>query len=234
MKKLAINTLVWKNISTYRWTLNISEAIYDYEKYELKEYSQLNWTSWYIKLEDEKDLIPINDIEIDYELIEWYEDELDIFDEYFEERIKENIPDLKEKLKKYWLSFNWFSYYKPMYYNFEDDELLLEYEIDDEKIDDELKPYIQNYIDNIRVESYDWYISFEPSKIEDIDKSDYAFLYAILDKENLIEPFKQSIDEAIEDFYESYYEYYYTVYYYERKKYRLSEDDNWYFLKLED
>ena len=234
MKKLAINNLLKKSISTYRWTLDLYDSIYTYEVENLRDLSQLNWTSWYIKLSDEDELVVINDIIVENELIEWYDDELDIFDEYFEERIKQELPDLKEKLSKYWISFKWFSYYKPKYYNFEDDELLINYEIENDEIDEELKPYIQNYIDNIRVKSYDWYISFEPSKIEDIDKSDYAFLYAILDKENLIEPFKQIIDSSIEDCYEDYYEYFYTYYMYNWKKYRLSEDDNWYFLKLED
>lgn len=220
---IALNNLLKINLSTYYWSLYLWDVIYDNLKEELREASRDNWTLWYIKVEDEEDDIPINDIENDYER-EDNKEERDFFLEFFEDRLKEFEPDFEKKFKKYGVKNIHFWYYKPMYYNYENDELSFWYEYDDKPIDESLKPYIQNYIDNILIRSYDWYCSFEPTNIDRVDKSDYSFIYAILDKENMIENIKKAINEALEDFYESHYELYRWFYQYNSKEYQLIRD----------
>jgi hypothetical protein len=84
------------------------------------------------------------------------------------------------------------SYRSPQYYNYENDELEIHLSEDQLEDDDlpprqalnpELEVLVQKYIDEVRIPSYDGYCSFEPTDVNKVDRADYAFLWAVLQKE---------------------------------------------------
>ena len=226
---IAINTLLKKSISTYYWSLNFDDIIYDDIQNELDENTRYNWNRWFIHIDWYDDLIELKNIWIDFDYID---NTLKIFLEFFKDKINDRIPNLKEIFSKYWIYWIEYDYRSPTYYNYSDDELSFKYYYDDKKIDKELIPYIKNYIDNIMVKSYDWYCSFEKTNIDEIDKSEYSFIYAILDKENLIDSFKYAIDDSIELTYDCYYENFTSYFHYNSKEYIMDcNDEYWYYLK---
>lgn len=213
---LALNQITKQSISSYWWALNIGELAYDSVMEDFHEY-----------FGDEVDIdwkkVQLKDCDFDFDYIQ----NLDEYEsDIFEQKIFEYIPDFDKKLEKYGLYYNWISIWKPKYYNYNDDELSIHLWFDENESDiipDELNPIIQDYIDNIRIKSYDGYCSFEPSKIDEVDKSDYCYLYAVLQKEWIFEDVKEAIDEAMEDILSQYYELYENPKLYYDWKYYKSE-----------
>lgn len=216
---LAINNITRQSISSYWWTLDLSESIYELVKedfYEnFGENVKIGWKK--VKLSD-------CDFDFDYidDLIEYQKD-------IFQNKVFQYIPDFCERLSKYGLFFKEFSIWKPKYYNYNDDELLIHFWYDENKDwmkeNPELINIIQDYIDNIRIRSYDWYCSFESSNINEVDQSDYCYMYAVLVKEWILDDVKEAIKDAIEDIWSEYYELYQNPTLYYNWKYYKSEWD---------
>ena len=198
---LALNQITKQSISSYWWTLDFSDCIYELVKEDFGEVFGDEVKIWWKKVQ-------LKDCDFDFDYIE----NLDEYEsDIFEKKIFEYIPDFDKKLEKWWLYYVWLSIWKPQFYNYNDDELSIHLWFDESEVDnipDELKPIIQDYIDNIRIKSYDGYCSFEPSKIDEVDKSDYCYLYAVLQKEWIFEDVKEAINDAIEDISSNYYELY--------------------------
>lgn len=176
MAKLAINQILDTSISSYHWPLDVWDLIGDYWENDLREIE----TDGKVKL-DSGELVETKDIDSDFLLV----------DDYVEQEAKTLADALDlDCLKKYGIDIKGFEIWKPKYYNFEDDELLMEFETEGgdwkEKYP-ELIPYVKDYIENVRQKSRDGYISFEPDKVEDVKMDDFAYIRAILKKEDMLE-----------------------------------------------
>ena len=220
MKELAsisLSGLAKKSVCTYWWGLPIYEYLWDTVRNDLDE----------IKTDDNKinvewiGLVDFDDVEIDYE----YDD--DIWD-FIIEKFNDNVDTekLAEALKKYGVKFDRLRFYKnPWAYNYAWDSLDMVYEYDDdikwqEKYPD-LIPYVKEYIDNVRVKSYDWYCSFEPTSIDRVEYNDTTLIWAILKKEWIdLEEVGKQIEDWVYDILEACYEY-------DRSKIYLSKWDDW-------
>lgn len=223
-RQVAVNHFTWQSISEYRGPLNLAESYYDMLGDDLRDIEDENWQ---VKVGDK--LVDRKEINYDF----YYDDNYkEVQAKTFGEEIEGNIPNLKEILSKYGLTLDYWKIWQPREYNFEDDELLMEYSYDDtidwrEKYP-ELIPAVQYYIDEVRQKSRDGYISFEPTKVEDVEMDDSVYVYAIFYKEDLLHWLKQWIDDwiyainetAFENLNESWYEYSWHRYYldYNEKK----------------
>lgn len=177
-----------------------------------------------------------NDVRIDYDYDEH------IFD-YINECFRDNVETdkLKEVLAKYGIVFHKVDFYKHKgEYNFAWDTLDMQYEYDDNiKWQDkypELIPYVKNYIDNVRRKSCDWYVSFEPTTIDEVEQNDTTYIYAILDKEWMLEEVRQTVQDWLEDCYErGYWDYdtsnVYLYNYDDKEKYDM---DTRYYVDVQD
>lgn len=221
-RQVAVNHFTEQSISEYRWPLNLAESYYDMLEQDLRDIEDENWM---VKVGDK--LIDSKEIDYDFNFDDNYKQ---VQAETFWKEIEWSIPNLKEILAKYGITLDYWKIWQPREYNFEDDELLMEYSFDDtidwrEKYP-ELIPAVQYYIDNVRVKSYDGYVSFEPSEVEMVEMDDSAYVYAIFYKEWLLDDLKQGIEDGIytinecafENLNDSWYEY-------DWKKYHLSLDE---------
>jgi len=177
MTAINLSSLLKVSVSTYEGGSLSSDSVYESMKQDLDDCGI-------------KDFFDKNDVD------EWLDFEglkKDIAS-YFQDELEKDILEvhwitMKDFWAKYDIDYEWFHFYTPKEYNFESDSLdiKLQLKIDDEewkkKWMPELKEYIQRYIDDIRVDSYDWYMSFEPNKAEDCEWDDYAVIWAILRKE---------------------------------------------------
>lgn len=213
--KIAINQLLGVSISSYRWPLNLSELIYDYIDEDL----------YYISTRDKKTkvsnkYVDMSEINSDFEYTDNYRNEIG-------DELAKSL-DLS-CLEKYGITIEWYEMRSPKYYNFEDDELLMEFEVSewDRKTQyPDLIPYVQDYIDNVRVKSYDGYMSFEPDKLDEVDKTDYAYIYAILKKEDMLDNNKYRLEQTRDTIMENCLEYIGKVRYkYNGRKYRLDYEN---------
>lgn len=213
--KIAINQLLGVSISSYRWPLNLSELIYDYIDEDL----------YYISTRDKKTkvsnkYVDMSEINSDFEYTDNYRNEIG-------DELAKSL-DLS-CLEKYGITIEWYEMRSPKYYNFEDDELLLKFDVSewDRKTQyPDLIPYVQDYIDNVRVKSYDGYMSFEPDKLDEVDKTDYAYIYAILKKEDMLDNNKYRLESGVQDVMENCREYIWNVRYrYNGRKYLLDYEN---------
>jgi len=127
-------------------------------------------------------------------------DYLDMFIE------KVDIEAIKKALKKYGLKYNGFVFFSPKFYNYDTDSIDIKYEVvdDDLKHFKQLDDFITLYLTEERQGSSDGYMSIEPQYNKDVEKDDYAYLWAILKSENLIDDIVFAItdcEEAIRDIY---------------------------------
>lgn len=186
MTNLALSNVLKVDVSTYEnWSM---DTVYEQMGYDLEECRTIK---------DGKEMIAVQwlgDVEIDEVNCE---DWLD-FDN-FKKELAKSIQDaleyeveivmkttLKDVFKKYGMEYNGMNFYTPKAYNYENDSLDIRLECIDSDWSIEkygLRELVEQYIENERQESYDWYMSFEPSKIEDVDWDNYAVLWAILHKE---------------------------------------------------
>lgn len=105
--------------------------------------------------------------------------------------------DLQCMFANYGMKYNGMNFYTPKTYNFESDSLDIRLKLVDDNWSLEkykLTELVQEYIDTQRKESCDWYMSFEPRKIDEMERDDYAVLRAILKKEWVMDYIKESID----------------------------------------
>ena len=212
--KIAINQILGVSISSYRWPLQLTDYIDDMICEDLYEISKNNKVKILNRYVDRS--------KIDYDFT--------FVDNMLENQslVLTNSLDLS-CLKKYWITINGYEIRKPRFYNFEDDELLINFETSDwdwRKQYPDLIPFVQEYIDNVRQKSRDGYISFEPDKIEDVEKWDYAYIRAVLKKEDMLDNNKYWLEEWINDIVEQYYEYVDDVRYeYRWRKFKLDYDN---------
>lgn len=221
---ISISDLVKVNVCTYWGWLNI---IFD------DLWSMLQEDLENIKTEDNKinvewiGMVDFDDVRIDYQ----YSD--DIWN-YINGCFSDNVATdkLKEVLAKYGIVFDKVKFYKHKWeYNFAWDTLDMWYEYDDnikwqEKYP-ELIPYVKNYIDNVRRKSCDWYVSFEPTTIDEVEQNDTTYIYAILDKEWMLDEVKKTVEDWLMECYErGYWDYdtskVYLYNYEDKEKYDMS------------
>lgn len=191
---ISLSWLVGVSVCTYwGWLEPIVENFGRYLEEDLKEITnednkvEVEWAG----------LINYDDIYIDYN----YDEHLyDYFTECFRDTIESD--KLKEALAKYGIIFHRVEFYKHKWeYNYATDSLDMLYEYDyetkwQEKCTD-LIPYVRNYIDNVRKKSCDWYVSFEPTTIDEVEMNDTAYIYAIFDKEWLFDGVKESVQDWV-------------------------------------
>ena len=191
---LSLSSILKVWVSTYE---NPSmDTVYDqmgYDLDELKDDQGMIMVQWLWK-------VKVDDVDCD----DWLD--FDGFKkdvaEYFETELKQ--VDLKSIFARYGLDYTGISFYTPKYYNYEGDSLdihlkTLQEEYDLEKMG--LIPFIEEYIENIRQESYDWYCSFEPTTIDKVDVDDYCTLWAILKKEWVYDELKEIMQWCVEEWY---------------------------------
>lgn len=107
---------------------------------------------------------------------------------------------IETEFKKHGLKVEGFSFYMPQSYNYRGDSVDVSYTVEDETIAPELLPRIKEYLDNHKEPSCDGYMSLEPSTVEEVDKTDYAFIWSILDEDtmkDLLEDFVEAAQELI-------------------------------------
>lgn len=194
--KIALNQLLGVSVCSYWWPLNLADNIYESAKRDLEECSENKQIS--VETLEGTQKANIDEIEIDRDYIPECE-----LKKLVAEYLTDDFDDekLTKALKKYWIIKKGYSIRKPKFYNYEQDSLDLEIECEEGNRREqypELIPFVKKYIDEIRVPSYDGYCSFEPTTIEEVDKSDYAYIRAILEKENLIEELKSDLESGIE------------------------------------
>ena len=202
---ISISDLVKVSVCTYWWGLR---SLFEDLMWEELEERLDSITTEDNKVEvDWIGMVDRDEIHIDYDY------DAHIFD-YINECFRDNVETdkLKEVLAKYGIVFHRVDFYKHKgAYNFAWDTLDMLYEYDDtikwKNKYPELIPYVKNYIDNVRRKSCDWYVSFEPTTIEEVEQNDTTYIYAILDKEWMLEEVKQTVEGWLEDCYEERWDY---------------------------
>lgn len=222
---LALNQVCRVSVSTYNGVISddwIREMAEDDLKSLVDKKNKIKLKKdWKTKKVDIKDI----SIDVDYESWDTIRKE---FAECFRWNIEKVVEQyhnttLAEVLKRYGLLYHGMNFWMPKYYNYEDDELwivLTEDQLEDDDlpprqvINPELIPYVEDYIENVRVASYDGYHSFEPTNVDSVGRLDYAYLWAILQKEWLYNDIQQQIvdccdicGEILRDYTTVYYEY---------------------------
>lgn len=204
-RTIELSTLLKKSVSTYNWPLDFNDCIYEMWEEDLEErtqywqrYYEKDWKKIYVNQEDLKNVE--YDRDVDFEGVKiWIAETI--------WREIEKTVNLNEVFSKYWITYVWNSFYTPHYYNFDDDsyDITLDYNWDLDWRDflEEywLEDLVQKYIDEVRIPSYDWYCSFEPTDLDDVSRDDYCTIRAILQKENVFEDLQQAIDDVIMDWY---------------------------------
>ena len=165
-------------------------------------------TEWNAKVRDEIEVQWIWRVDRDYIKCEWNLDW-----ENFKKDVAacmawalKKAVDLKTIFAKYGLEYTGMSFYTPQFYNYENDslEIKLKTTEDTNKFDVDkywLRELIEEYIENVRQESYDWYMSLEPTSIEKVEFDDYCTIWAILKKENIFDNLKQGLEDFMKDWY---------------------------------
>ena len=202
---IELSTLLKVSVSTYYWPFDYNDCIYEMWKEDLEERTQY-WQRYY-----EKDWKKIYVNQEDFRNVE-YDRDVDFWNIkiWIAEMIWNEIDktvNLEEVFWKYWIKYVWNEFYTPHYYNFDDDsyDICLAYDWDLDWIEflDKywLTELVQQYINEVRTPSYDWYMSFEPTNLEEVTRSDYCTIRAILQKEWIFEDLKDAINDVIMDWY---------------------------------
>lgn len=188
-----LSNLLRVGVSTYTdWPLD-STDIYECMRQDLDE-------CWIENFFDTWDI----DEWLDFE---WFKKDLW---EYLQRELESEV-DLKTLFEKYDIEYDWMRFYTPQYYNYENDSLdiKLDFKLENDewlaKHFDWLKELVKEYIEKIRVESYDWYTSFEPSKLDDVKASDYCVIWAILKKEWVFDKLKVALQNCVDKWVSSIY-----------------------------
>lgn len=203
---IELSTLLKKNVSTYTWwCFDFDDCLYENWKEDIRYYIEEGQKP-YIMKDDKKvylDDEAISHIEYDYD-VDF--DNLKIWiAETIGSRIAEEI-NLEEIFAKYWIVYVWNGFYTPKYYNFDNDSYDIQLDLkpdEDTYWEDFLEKYwlvelVEDYIENVRIPSYDWYMSYEPRYIEDVVRDDYCTIRAILQKENVFEKLQEIFDDIVE------------------------------------
>ncbi len=178
--KLSLSKIVWASVSTYENP--DMDCVYERMKEELDE----------IWIDSD-----------DYDIDDWLN--FDEFKKDLGERMKEKVEevvDLKTMFAKYDILYeNEASFYTPKAYNYEWDSFDIKLDADENW---DLHKYwlselVQKYIDEIRMKSRDWYMSFEPGDIEKVEWDDYCVLRAILTKEWVLEDIREAINWVMQE-----------------------------------
>lgn len=212
--KLAINQILGVSICSYRWPLDLYDSIREYLKDDLYEISKNG------KVKVSNKYVDIKEIDCNFT--------------YCDDMVENQCKDLSASLDmtcldKYGVTVKGYNIRKPQYYNYEQDSLDMEIECTGwnrmEQYPD-LIPYVQDYIDNVRQKSRDGYCSFEPDKVEKVEKSDYAYIRAVLKKEDMLDNNKYRLEEWINDIVQNELEYVDKIRYeYNGKNYKLDYDN---------
>lgn len=217
----ALNQLVRGSVSSYDWWPLDDENIREMAREDLRElfrgkdkvavYNK-DWTIYKELTEDDLD------IDVDYNWAwgkDWKlrEEIWKTFQDNIESEcywISDGIS-LEDRLKRYGLLYHGMSYRSPQYYNYENDELeihLSEDELEDDCLpprqisNPELIALVEKYIDEVRIPSCDGYHSFEPTDVNKVGRDDYAYLWAVLQKEWIYEDVQNAIEKSYEDIHE--------------------------------
>lgn len=239
MAVLEFNTLLKVSMSTYYGNIDDSEWVTEWMSQDLKDISH-DW--WHVTMQmldwSVRNDVVINDIYPDFNL-DWDTVSCSIT-ESCEKDIDGSVmmasdhkfQDIKELLAAYWMEFKCYEWFMPKYYNYDNDSLDLIYDLED--WDWSLEKYwltelVQKYIDEVRVESYDGYYSFEPSKIEDVCWNDYCVMWAILQKEWVFDTVAEELQELANY---NWYEFYQAAVenpHYERREDTMPDKWDWYY-----
>jgi len=184
---------------------------YDNNTYSFNEFSQIASELLFEHLEENKDpILELPEVkECPYIVNEaLYDYEQNAYANFSKELISlaNNMirPIIEPVFTKWGIKIGDFKYNSPREYNFRTDELDLEVKgyLTEEKfkeMKEELRPEIEKYIDEVRQKSYDGYMSFEPDNFDEVKADDYAYLWAILEKENLIEDIRDIFEDDIRE-----------------------------------
>ena len=209
---LEFNVLLRVGMSTYYGNLDDSEWICERLREDLHEISDAKtWREdWMVKckmLDGSEKILSEKDIDEDFS-IDWKEFEKIVIDNCQEDidgsirQASDNkFENIWELLAAYWMEFKGYDWFMPKYYNYDNDSLNLRFELTD--MDWSLEKYwltelVQKYIDEVRVESYDWYCSFEPTKLDDVTYNDYCVMWAILQKEWVFDYIQSELQELVD------------------------------------
>jgi hypothetical protein len=119
------------------------------------------------------------------------------------ERAVRGSKKIMGAFKKYGIELKGFEFWSPREYNFQGDSIDMSYNVvkDFRK---KLKPEIQEYIDTVRKKSCDGYMSLEPSGFEEVETNDFAYLWAILKKADILDDIRDELEDMVENSYETY------------------------------
>lgn len=175
------------SVSTYDWWPLTDDRIWEQMKYDLEDIE----VDWKIQVSGYWDYNP-DDVDVEPNL-DFDKFKLDLA-EYLQGQLEQEVQSimgrsLKDIFADWDIEYEGMHFYTPQYYNFENDalDMRLKCKLDDDewkkKHIGKLTELVNRYIDEVRMESYDWYMSFEPTSIDDSDWDDYNVIRAILKTE---------------------------------------------------
>lgn len=140
----------------------------------------------------------------------------DVYTQWISELDFSMFDFLKPVLKKYGFTVEKFSFFQPREYNFGGDtvDIKLDFEGDEAELKKILKKEINQYLKEERKESQPGYSSLEPATFKEVGADDYAVLWAILKKEDLLpdEYNRNDLGDAFDTFRERALENYRSLY----------------------
>jgi hypothetical protein len=187
-KKMSLNlsSLLKVDVSTYENPT--MDCVYEQMQYDLDECKDKN------KMIEVQGIGKIKIDDIDYD--DWLEFENFKIDlgQAMQEALERDVKladkiTLQEVFARYGLEYAGMYFYTPNAYNYESDSLKIRLKVIDWdwSVDKYwLRELIEEYIENVRLEpqeSYDGYMSLEPTDIDEVGIDDYCTLWAILKKE---------------------------------------------------
>lgn len=190
---------------------DVDVGTYDGNTYSFNEFTDRAIEMMWEYLQEQKDpMLELPEVKespsIIAEALTDYEDEaLSNFENELILSVDNNVkPIIEPVLKKWGIRIGKFSYNRPREYNFRTDELDLQvkYELSDDKFEvmkEQLRPEIEKYIDDVRQKSYDGYMSLEPDSFDEVKADDYAYLWAILQREDVFNEIRELFEEDIFD-----------------------------------
>ena len=243
MAMLEFNVLLRVGMSTYYGNLDYSEWICERLREDLHEISDAKtWRdNWMVKckmLDGSEKILSEKDIDEDFS-IDWKE-----FSKLIVAECEHDIDgsvmtasdhkfdNMKELLAAYWMEFKGYEWFMPKYYNYDNDSLDLCFELTDMEWSLEkylLTELVKKYIDEVRVESYDWYQSFEPTKLDDVVYNDYCVMWAILQKEWVFDYIQSELQELVDYHWYEIYDNAVKEQHWERREDTMPDKWDWYY-----